>query len=59
MFWGFKLLYSQHYERPLRGVFRLGFNTRTSGVIISLDSLIPTDLLWFTAAKIWPPLFVR
>lgn len=45
--------------RGLSGVFQVGFNTRTSGVIISLGFLIPLDLLRFTAAKCWPPLFVR
>lgn len=45
--------------RGLSGVFQLGFNTRTSGAVISLGFLIPPDLLRFTAAKIWPPLFVR
>lgn len=45
--------------RGLSGVFQVGFNTRTSGVVISLGFLIPPDLLGFTAAKIWPPLFVR
>jgi len=45
--------------RGLSGVFQVGFNTRTSGVVISLGFLIPPDILRFTAAKIWPPLSVR
>lgn len=45
--------------KHLSGVFQVGFNTGTSGVVISLGFLFPPDLLGFTAAKIWPPLFVR
>lgn len=45
--------------RSLSGVFQVRFHTRTSGVVISSGFLIPADVLGFTAAKSWPPLFVR
>lgn len=37
----------------------MAFDTSTSGVVMSLDFLIPLDLLQFTVAKIWPCLFDR
>lgn len=33
------------------------FDASTSGVVMSLDFLIPLDLLQFTVAKVWPCLF--
>lgn len=45
--------------RGLSGVFQVAFDTSTSGVVMSLDFLIPLDLLQFTVAKIWPRLFDR
>lgn len=45
--------------RGLSGVFQVAFDTSTSGVVMSLDFLIPLDVLPFTVAKIWPRLFDR